>query len=173
MVMVIERFTLSAGESTSGEWFDIGLRRVLNGVVDTFYAEDKISGKWHVTVRVAEQAGKAMVEVMPLGGTSYVHDQIRRKTITFNACKDRRFYYHPLGLAYLLRGRLSYERIEDLARVPEAIRNDFRIEKYEDVSPTPAGRTWTGKLVAVVEKERHDKMAKLFVMEKILPVFES
>jgi len=168
---MVQRASLTLVSLSGGQWFDLGLRRVLTGTVYTYSLSDPSSGEWRIFVRISDQVGKAAVEAMPIDRFDASHDQLRRKSITFNPCRDRTKYYHPLGIAYDLRGRISYSRLEDWERVPKSIRDEYEIETYENVSPTDPGYVWRGKLVAVVKADRPDKMAKLFYLEKILPIF--
>jgi len=170
-VKISPEATLTPLGQSEGQWFDIGLRRVLSGIVHNYSLKDATSGEWRITVRISDQVGKAAVEVMPIDGFSASHDQLRRKSITFNACRDRKKYYHPLGIAYSLRGRISYYRLDDRESVPKIIEDDYQIDTYENVSPANPGNVWRGKMVAIVEANRPDKMAKLFYLEKILPIF--
>jgi hypothetical protein len=154
-----------------GQWFDIGLRRVLSGTVHSYTLSDPSSGDWRISVRLSDQVGKAAVDAIPINRFSSLHDQLRRKSITFNACKDREKYYHPLGIAYTLKGRVSYTRVDDRSTVPMSIADEYELEAYENVSPLDPGNVWRGKMVAVVRSNQPDKMARLFYLEKILPIF--
>ena len=154
-----------------GQWFDLGLRRVLSGTVYSYSLKDPSSCEWRISVRVSDQAGKAAVEVVPIDGFSSLHDQLRRKSITFNACKDRTKYYHPLGIAYNLRGRVSYNRVDDKSTVPKSISDEYELEAYENASPVDPGNVWRGKIVALVKSDQPERMARLFYLEKILPIF--
>lgn len=156
---------------SGGQWYDLGLRRVISGTVYSYSLSDPSSGEWRISVRVSEQAGKAAVEALPIDRFDSLHDQLRRKSITFNACRDRKKYYHPLGIAYDLRGRVSYTRVDDRATVPRSITDEYELDTYENVSPTDPGNVWRGKVVAIVGSEQTDKMARLFYLEKILPIF--
>lgn len=157
--------------ASDGQWFDIGLRRVLSGTVHSYSLSDPSSGEWRISVRASDQIGKAAVEAMPIDHFGSLHDQLRRKSITFNACKDREKYYHALGIAYTLRGRVSYTRVDDRSTVPRSIADEYELEEYENVSPVDPGNVWRGKIVAVVRSDEPDKMARLFYLEKILPIF--
>jgi hypothetical protein len=156
---------------SDGQWFDLGLRRVLSGTVYNYSLTDPSSGNWRISVRVSEQVGKSAVEAVPMDRFDSLHDQLRRKSITFNACRDRSKYYHPLGIAYDFRGRVSYARVDDRTTVPKYITNEYELDTYENVSPTDPGNVWRGKIVALVKSDQTDKMARLFYLEKILPIF--
>lgn len=165
------RATLTFLGTNQGQWFDIGLRRVLSGTIYSYTLSDPASGQWRLSVRLSDQVGKSAVEAIPIDGFDAFHDQLRRKSITFNACRDRAKYYHPLGIAYDLRGRVSYSRVDDRTNVPQNISDEYDLDLYENVSPTDPGNVWRGKIVAIVKSDQTDKMAKLFYLEKIFPIF--
>jgi len=62
-------------------------------------------------------------------------------------------------------------RWEDLDQVPVEIRENFTLARYEDVSRPGAGGPLVGKVVAVVGVDEPDKMALLFMLEKVRPAF--
>ena len=41
---------------------------------------------------------------------------------------------------------------------------------YQNVSPHPGNRTYRGKIVALVPKSAPEKMAELFILEKVHPI---
>lgn len=144
---------------------------MLSGTVYSYVLSDPASGQWRLSVRLSQQVGKSAVEAIPIDGFDSFHDQLRRKSITFNACRDRTKYYHPLGIAYDLRGRVSYSRVDDRTNVPKNILDEYELDTYENVSPTDPGNVWRGKIVALVKSDQTDKMARLFYLEKIFPIF--
>lgn len=158
-------------EKKEGEWYDMGVRQVLQGVIYAFEYKDDTSGRWLLNVKICEGAGRAVAIAATSERTTWIHDQIKRKTDVFNACIDRQTYYHPLGISYIEKGRLHYKRIDELDDVPNEIRNNFDLSKYEDVSPVAPSKTFRRKLVAVVRQDDAEKMALLFAFEKIRPVF--
>lgn len=155
-----------------GEWFDLGLRSVIRGVIYAYEISDEKSGKWLLNVRISEETGKAAVTAETSERTTWLHDQIKKKTDTFQTSVDGQKYFHPLGIGYVERGRFHYMRPDKLNDVPQEIREKFNLTKYEHVSPIRTSKTFNGKIVVVMEKDKPDEMALLFFMEKIRPVFK-
>jgi len=167
----MRKFSIRLVRQSRGQWYDLGLRRVIEGDIFAYQLIDQASGEWLLNVKMSTEAGKSVVVAATSERTTSLHDQIKRKSIVFNACADRNLMYHPLGLASVVGQRLTYKRVEKLEKVPPDIKGLFMIKKYEEVSPTPRSRTFKGKLVAVVPRDRHEAMAILFFLEKIAPVF--
>lgn len=154
-----------------GEWFDQSFRQNLKGTLYYYEVMHKGSGVWLVTVMMSEEVGKAVVSTTLSDEHTALHDQVGRKSIVFNRCRDERLYYHPLSKSYSENGRLRFKRIESEDDVPEEIKKTFMIDKYENVSPKNVTPSFQGKLVVTVPKDKPEQMALLYVLEKILPAF--
>jgi len=154
-------------EKKNCEWFDSGERRLLHGVNHAFKIIDQKSGEWLVNVKISDE-GKAVVSAPTSQMTSSIHDQLKRKTIVFNPCKDRNELYNLLGISYIGEGRLHYERLEDVSFVPPEIRRNFELTIHEAVAGTDR---FKGKIVVIVSKEKPEDMALLFFLQRIKPVF--
>jgi len=170
---LVKRYSVELLKKSAGQWFDLGLKRVLEGEVYAYRINDTISGEWLLNLKISTQVGKAIVEAVTSERTSVLHDQIKRKSITFNACKDRRYLYHPLGIGLVEKGRFTYNRVNEFAEVPQEIKDKFTLKLYEEVSPTEPSSSLKGKIVAVIKREHLQQMVLLFFLEKILPVFPS
>ncbi len=155
-----------------GEWFDLATRKKDGGTIYAFHVSDQTSGKWLLNVRVSSSGEKSVVFAATSQKTGIVHNQIKRKSIVFNACSCGEHFYHPLGISYLEGERLRSKRVEKLDDVPEEILETFEIKKHEDVSPKSSTQL-KEKLVALVEKNDVKKMALLFILEKICPIFKA
>lgn len=63
-------------KSQEGEWYDLGLRKLLQGIIYAYKVEDETSGKWLFNVQYSEKTGKASVKPIstekkkPLGSTT-------------------------------------------------------------------------------------------------------
>jgi hypothetical protein len=156
-----------------GEWFDQNLRRNITGTIYYYEVLHKGSGVYLVSVMMSEEEGKAVVSTTLTDENSTVQDQLKRHSIVFNRSKNEGSYYHPLSHSYTEGGRLRYTRVTNEADVPEQIRQNFTIDKYENVSPKNATKAFQGKLVVEVPKDKPDKMVLLYTLEKILPAFNS
>ncbi|MEM1513133.1 MAG: hypothetical protein QXN15_11310 [Candidatus Jordarchaeales archaeon] len=158
-------------KSQEGEWYDLGLRKLLQGIIYAYKVEDETSGKWLFNVQYSEKTGKASVKPISTEKTTWLHDQIKRKTDVFQESKDTQKYYHPLGISYIEKGQLRLFRPSDPNNVPHEIRHKFALTKYEKASPRTPSKALQGKLVVLVEKDKPEEMVHLFVLEKIRPVF--
>lgn len=162
-------------ESKEGEWWDMGLGRTLNGTVYAFKVDDLESGEWNINVRVEGSGLKADVIAIASEGTTWRHNQVKTKTDVFNPGTRGEFvssFYHPLGIAFVdsVEKRIHYSRPDDVTTIPRAIRDNFRLLPYEMVTK-PGRSPFRGKFVVVVSKGEPQKMACLFYLEKIVPVF--
>jgi hypothetical protein len=153
-----------------GEWYDLGLRRILQGIIYAYEVVDEASGKWLFNVQFSEEEGKANVKAITSERTTWLHDQIKRKTDVFLASIEKEKYFHPLGITYLKEGRLHYIRPNNIDEVPKEIRDNFYLTTYEKASPKPSS-AFKGKIVVLVDKNNLEKMVHLFMLEKIRPVF--
>jgi hypothetical protein len=151
-----------------GSWYNCGLKRVVHGTIYVYKINDIISGEWILNVKILEKEEKAIVIAPTSEHTTFLHDQLKRKSMVWNMCKDCKKFYHPLSIAYLKNNRLHSKRIENLAEVPEEIQKNFYIKTYDEVS-SKKSKTLKGKLVAVEDDPM--KMAILFFLEKIQPIF--
>jgi len=167
----VRRYSVELLKKEHGEWFDLGLKRVLEGEVYAYRITDTVSGEWLLNLKISTQVGKAAAEAVASERTSVLHDQIKRKSITFNACRDRQYLYHPLGIGLVEKGRFRYSRVDKYDHVPEQIKEKFTLKRYEEVSPTEPSSSLKGKIVAVIDKEHLEQMVLLFFLEKIFPVF--
>jgi len=167
----VKRYSVELLKKEHGEWFDLGLKRVLEGEVYAYRITDTISGEWLLNLKISTQVGKAAVEAVASERTSVLHDQIKRRSITFNACKDRQYFYHPLGIGLVEKGRFRYKRVDKYDEVPQEIKDKFTLKLYEEVSPSEPSSSLKGKIVAVINREHLEQMVLLFFLEKILPVF--
>lgn len=149
-------------------WYNCGLKKAVSGIIYAFGIDDKISGKWLLNVKISERYGKAIVVALTSEQTSFLHDQLKRKSMVWIKCKDSKKFYHPIGIAYLKNDRIHSKRITNLAEVPEEIQKNFDIRVYEEVSNKPS-KTLKGKLVVI--EDNPEKMATLFFLEKIQPIF--
>ena len=115
---------------------------------------------------------KAMVCLVSSEASSGVHMQLRSKTLVFVPHReDREIFYHVLGIAYLEgSGRLRYRRIKSFEEVPEEIKRSYALDLYDNVSPHPGNRTYRGKIVTLVPVSAPEKMAELFILEKVRPI---
>jgi hypothetical protein len=171
IMRIVRRFSIELAGKSHGEWYDLGVRRVVEGDIFAYRLLDEKSGKWLLNVKLSEEVGKAVVVAATSEKTTSLHDQIKGKSIVFNTCTDRKLMYHPLGISCVAGQRLSYERMEKPEDIPADIRDRFLVRRYEDVSPLGPSRPFKGKLVIVVASDRPDDMALLFFLEKIAPVF--
>jgi hypothetical protein len=172
IMRIVCRFSIELAGKSHGEWYDLGVRRVVEGDIFAYRLFDEKSGEWLLNVKLSTEVGKSVVVAATSGKTTSLHDQIKGKSIVFNACTDGKSMYHPLGISYVAGQRLSYERIEKPEDIPADIGDRFLVRKYEDVSPLKPSRAFKGKLVAVVPTDHPDDMALLFFLEKIAPVFK-
>ncbi len=156
-----------------GEWFDQNLRRNITGIIYYYEVLHKGSGVYLVSVMMSEEEGKAVVSTTLTDENSTLQDQLKRHSIVFNRGRNEGTYYHPLSHSYTEAGRLRYKRITNEADVSNEIKQNFTIDKYENVSPKNATKAFQGKLVAEVPKDKPDKMVLLYTLEKILPAFNS
>ncbi len=155
-----------------GEWFDQNLRRTIQGTLYFYEVDHKGSGVYLVTVSMCEQEGKAVVSTTLTDENSTLQDQLKRHSIVFNQGRNEGTYYHPLSRSYTEEGRLRYKRITNEDEVPEDIKQNFTIDKYENVSPKTA-RALQGKLVVEVPKDKPEKMVLLYALEKIIPAYHA
>jgi hypothetical protein len=158
-------------KETAGEWFDLSQKEIVQGKIYAYKVGDTASGEWLLNVFICEKSGKAVVTAISSEKATYLHDQIKRKSIVFIGCKNDNRYYHPLGIGCVQGQRFHYERVDDLDNVPVSIKNNFDLDYYESVSPITPSKTYKGKIVAIIEKDKPEKMALLFALEKIRPVF--
>ncbi len=159
--------------SRQDRWFDQAFKRHLDGMVYQYEVQSPRSGQWLVTVCVSDAPVKATVQASHKKYGGGLYDQIRRKTDVFLPCRgDSKSLYHPLGISYLDEdGRLRYRRVSKENEVPEDIRAQYRLDVYEHVAPYTKSRSLRRKLVVLISKDRPEQMAKLFVLEKINPLF--
>jgi hypothetical protein len=158
-------------DKKSGEWFDLGSKNVVSGVLYSFKIKDQVSGEWILNVRIQDTLKKADVIVATSENVSSLHDQIKRKTITFNETIDGENFYNVIGLGYVENGRFHSERISDIKDVSDEIKSKFEIKKYQDVSPHK-NIILRDKLVVLVDKNNAEDMGLLFFLERIKPVFQ-
>ncbi len=155
-----------------GEWFDQNLRRNITGTIYYYEVLHKGSGIYLVSVMMSEEEGKAVVSTTLTDENSTLQDQLKRHSIVFNRGRNEGTYYHPLTHSYSEGGRIRYKRIVSEAEVPDEIKENFLIDKYENVSPKNPTKSLQGKLVAEVSKDKPEKMVLLYTLEKILPAFQ-
>ncbi|RLI39765.1 hypothetical protein DRO60_00310 [Candidatus Bathyarchaeota archaeon] len=156
-----------------GKWFDEGDRAIKEGRIYAFRAQDCMSGEWLLNVFVQNEGRKALVKAVASQRTTEIHAQLKRRTDVFVEGREPGKLYHPLGISFVVNGHVRWRRIrwEDLDQVPVEIRENFTLAKYEDVSRPGAGGPLVGKVVAVVGVDEPDKMALLFMLEKVRPAF--
>jgi hypothetical protein len=158
------------GKAENGEWFDIGTKSIVSGMQHAFEVKDEISGVWNLNVRIQHNLKKADSKAIASSNVGYKYDQIKRKTITFNETSDMQRFYNVIGIAYIdENGRLHSKRIIDINDVPEEIKSNFEIKKYQEVSPYQ-NITFKDKLVILIDKNKVEDMALLFFLQKIKPV---
>ena len=155
-----------------GEWFDLGLKNVVRGTLHSFRVDDEKSGQWILNVRVHGSGNKADVIVATSEKVSSLHDQIKRKTTTFNETVDSTKFYNVLGFGHvdIDDKRFHSERTFDMNKIPEEIKSKFEIKKYDEVSRYK-NLSLKNKLVAVIGKDKIEDMILLFYLQKIKPVF--
>jgi len=168
----VEIRQLSRGAS---DWFDERLRKRVHGVIYQYEIRDPHSGRWTLEVCMSDDPPKAAVRAIASEPTGGIYEQLRRKTDIFQPCRqDPEVYYHPLGISYLDEaGRLRYRRPIDLEEIPEEIKRSYDIDLYENVSPYPGSASHCGKLVVLISKAEPDRMAQLFILEKVWPVLKT
>ncbi|HDN19567.1 MAG TPA: hypothetical protein ENF46_00525 [Candidatus Acetothermia bacterium] len=172
--MKAERVPLSTKlvSKNRGDWYDPELKRAIFGTIYRYEIRDPLTGTWIVEVRITSDPLKATACLVSSESSSGVHIQLRSKSIVFIPCReDRESFYHVLGIAYLQEsGRLCYRRIKRPEDVPEEIKRSYTLDLYENVSPHPGNRTYRGKIVTLVPKSAPEKMAELFILEKVHPI---
>jgi len=159
--------------SEAGTWFDINLREQVQGIIYRYNIQEPYSGQWIVEVCISEKPVKAIVRAIQgehLGG---IYDQVCRKTDVFLPCQDNsEILYHPLGIAYLdSTGRLRYQRVSKEVEVPEGILLEYPLTFYVNVAPHTRNHALQYKLVALIPRNKPEQMAKLFILEKVQPLF--
>ena len=97
------------------------------------------------------------------------------KTLLFQKSKIPNYVYIPLSIAYVDKSnRLHYNRVSDIKDVPEELRNNFELRRYEDVAPpeliNPRNPN-LGKISVIVEDNNPEKMALLYIFTRILPAY--
>jgi hypothetical protein len=167
----MREYTIRLLRQSQGEWYDLQLRRVINGDIFAYGLVDKVSGQWLLNVKMSEEEKKAIVLAPTSERTSSIHDQIKRKTMVFKTCTDGQAMYHPLCVDCVVGRRVVGKRVERIDDVPSEIKDQFALRKYEEVSPITPARALKGKLVAVIGRDHPENMALLFFHEKIAPVF--
>lgn len=153
-------------DKKDGEWFDIETRANERGIIYALEVEDAASGSWLLNVRVSNR-GKIVVTAETSAKTTSLHEQIKRKSMVLKPCENGNVY-QLLGIAGVENGRVSMTRIDSESELDSEFNTNFRLDKYSSVGKNA---TLNNKIIAVLGADEIEKMAYLFYLEKIKPIF--
>ena len=111
---------LGREEST---WWDVEFRRNIHGFVYRYEFADEHIGIWEIEVRIGQDPPKATVSVFSPEHSGNIYDQLARKKLVFQQCPgNKELFYHPLGIAYVEKGRVRRKRVPSLDAAPSSIK---------------------------------------------------
>ena len=154
-------------ERAKDSWVDMGLRTLREGKVRFYRVSDPVTGRWLFKVCSDKEMQKSIVKALKCPpGVGFV--QLEGRTMLFQKSLVEGFYYDVISLSYIdEEGRLRRNVVADIEEVPEAIKDNFAIAPYEEVT----GKKAIGKrLVTLSEESDEKKMITLFILQRAWPV---
>jgi hypothetical protein len=151
-------------ERDDDAWFDLSLRELRSGEVRFYRVGDPQTGKWLFKVCVDQENCKAIVKAIkcPPGR---LFSQLEGATMLFQkSAFNADMYYDVISLTRVdQEGRVRREIVNTLEEVPPAIRENFEVKSYEEVT----GKKIPGKnLVSLSKREAEKDMIALFIIER-------
>lgn len=171
---MLDKIKLTLQKSEPGEWYDHSLKRLLKGTVYAYTFEWK-ELSCVLNVRISEDKSRAQVNLVSSSKADIISKQLTEKTLLFQKSKIPNYLYIPLSIAYVDKfGRIHYNRVSNVNDVPEVLRDNFELRKYDDVAPPELIRSRNpnlGKISVIVEDNNPEKMALLYAFTRILPAY--
>lgn len=158
-------------ERIDDAWFDLSLRELRQGEVRFYKASDLQTGQWLFKVCTDPSYSRSMVKAIkcPPGK---LFSQLEGATMLFQQSKHAGLYYDIVSFTKVDgEGKVRREVAKTFEEIPVAIRDNFKVESYEEA----VGKKIPGDyMVTLSEKEDKKAMITLFLLERArtLPVEE-
>jgi len=150
-------------ERPEDAWYDFSVRQLRKGEVRFYRVKDFLTGEWLFKLCIDEELGKALVKAIKCPpGARFA--QLEGNTMVFQRSRIEGFYYDIISLSHVGEDdRVSRKVVSQIEDVPAFIRENFRIQTYEEAT----GKTAPGKhLVTLTRAEDEKAMITLFLLER-------
>ena len=148
-------------------WVDMSIRRLRQGKVRYYRVKDELTGNWLFKVCKDDEMERVIVKALkcPPGG-GFV--QLEGRTMLFQKGLIEGYYYDVISLSYMdEEERLRRNVLDNIDDVPEIIKENFKVMKYEEVT----GKKIVGKRLVVLCEENNEKdMILLFLIQRAWPI---
>ena len=148
-------------------WVDMSIRRLRQGKVRYYRVKDELTGNWLFKVCRDDEMERVIVKALkcPPGG-GFV--QLEGRTMLFQKGLIEGYYYDVISLSYMdEEERLRRNVLDNIDDVPEIIKENFKVMKYEEVT----GKKIVGKRLVVLCEENNEKdMILLFLIQRAWPI---
>ncbi len=150
-------------ERPEDAWFDLSLRELRAGEVRFYKASDLQTGQWLFKVCVDQENSRSMVKAIkcPPGK---LYSQLEGATMLFQKSLAPDLYYDIISLTAVdQKGSVHREVVKAMEEIPAAIRDNFEIRDYNEVT----GKKIPGShLVTLTKKDDEKAMITLFILER-------
>jgi hypothetical protein len=150
-------------ERTQDAWFDLSLRELRDGEVRFYKADDLQTGKWLFKVCADRENSRSMVKAIkcPPGK---LFSQLEGATMLFQKSLEPGLYYDIISLTQVDKeGKVHRGLVKTLEEVPAAIKDNFEVKNYDEVT----GKKLPGThLVTLSKKDDEKAMITLFILER-------
>ncbi len=145
----------------------MSIRRLRQGKVRYYRVKDELTGNWLFKVCRDDEMERVIVKALkcPPGG-GFV--QLEGRTMLFQKGLIEGYYYDVISLSYMdEEERLRRNVLDNIDDVPEIIKENFKVMKYEEVT----GKKIVGKRLVVLCEENNEKdMILLFLIQRAWPI---
>jgi hypothetical protein len=150
-------------ERTEDAWFDLSLRELRAGEVRFYKASDLQTGQWLFKICCDQENRRSMVKAIkcPPGK---LFSQLEGATMLFQQSVEPGLYYDIISLTKVDgEGKVHRELVKSQEEIPVAIRDNFQIKNYDEVT----GKKLPGTHLVTLSKEDDEKdMITLFILER-------
>jgi len=144
-------------------WFDLSLRELRAGEVRFYKANDLQTGQWLFKVCIDKENNRTMVKAIkcPQGK---LYSQIEGATMLFQKSLNPDLYYDIVSLTQVdSEGKVHREVAKTIEEIPAAIKDNFQVKTYEEVT----GKKAPGNHFVTLSKKDNDReMITLFLLER-------
>jgi len=145
----------------------MSIRRLRQGKVRYYRVKDELTGNWLFKVCRDDEMERVIVKALkcPPGG-GFV--QLEGRTMLFQKGLIEGYYYDVISLSYMdEEERLRRNVLDNIDDVPEILKENFKVMKYEEVT----GKKIVGKRLVVLCEENNEKdMILLFLIQRAWPI---
>lgn len=144
-------------------WYDLSLRQLRSGEVNFYRVRDFLTGDWLFKTCRDNELGKLLVKAVKCpAGARFA--QLEDNTMVFQRSQSEGMLYDVVSLTQADDSdKLSRKVVSNLDEVPDIIRENYQVKRYEEAT----GKTAPGKNLVTLSKGEDEKaMIILFLLER-------